>query len=364
MSLGNSVKQEPEFGRWLPLAKQVVRHSLGLRWNDVFEIYSYIPTIPLAEALALEARRAGSDTHITLMTDDLWFTSMEELPTRWLRAPSQAEIAINKAATAYVYLGGPRDARRMRRIPAEKFEANTLGNIKQDEPKSRRRVRAVDLPIGRVCPERAEAYGLNYELWQQSYNSALAVDLRDIQRAAAEWLSKLRGKRKVHVVSDSGTDLKFEIIAAPPMVDDGVISTSDVRRGFVETSLPAGKIVSGIVPGSAEGEACFSDPVFLMGRSVRGLHLEFKKGKLVHWNAEENAELLTSTLRDRGRTGNQLGWFSIGLNSAAQPCMLDNGIVQNDIGIGLNPHPLLEPSKIRRDGSFEATIGLAEVKIG
>ena len=37
------------------------------------DIYGYIP-IPLAEALGLEARRAGSDTHITLITDDVWFT--------------------------------------------------------------------------------------------------------------------------------------------------------------------------------------------------------------------------------------------------------------------------------------------------
>ena len=87
---------EPAFQRWIPLANQVVRRTLGLRWKDVFEIYSYIPTIPLAEALALEARRTGSDTHITLMTDDLWFTSMRELTTRWLSTPSPVESAITR----------------------------------------------------------------------------------------------------------------------------------------------------------------------------------------------------------------------------------------------------------------------------
>src|SRR5438093_8492460 len=92
------------FESWIPLARQVVRRSLGLRWKDVFEIYTYPPTIPLAEALALEARRAGSDTHITLMTDDLWFTSMRELSTKWLRQPSPAEVAIHGAITADIYL--------------------------------------------------------------------------------------------------------------------------------------------------------------------------------------------------------------------------------------------------------------------
>src|SRR5438445_688463 len=51
--------EEPAFQRWIPVAKQVVRRTLGLRWKDILEIYSYIPTIPVAEAIALEARRAG-----------------------------------------------------------------------------------------------------------------------------------------------------------------------------------------------------------------------------------------------------------------------------------------------------------------
>ena len=150
--------EEPAYQRWIPLAHQVVRRTLGLRWKDVLEVYSYIPTIPIAEALALEARRAGSDTHITLMTDDLWFTSMKELPTRWLRTPSPVESAIGGVITANVYLGGPADARRMRDIPPEKFEANSLGGTRQHEPRRTRRVREVDLSIGRVTPERAEAW--------------------------------------------------------------------------------------------------------------------------------------------------------------------------------------------------------------
>src|SRR5206468_1392103 len=47
----------PPFESWIPLARQVVHTSLRLGWKDVFTIYTYLPTIPLAEALALEARR-------------------------------------------------------------------------------------------------------------------------------------------------------------------------------------------------------------------------------------------------------------------------------------------------------------------
>lgn len=120
----------------------------------MFTIYTYPLTIPLAEALALEARRTGSDTHLTLMTDDLWFTSMHELSTKWLSTASPIEHAIAEAETAHIYLGGPADARRMRAIPPEKFEANSLGGDRQHEPRRRRRVRDIDLPIGRITAER------------------------------------------------------------------------------------------------------------------------------------------------------------------------------------------------------------------
>ena len=234
--------EEPAYQRWIPLAHQVVRRTLDLRWKDVLEVYSYIPTIPIAEALALEARRAGSDTHITLMTDDLWFTSMKELPTRWLRTPSPVESAIGGVITANVYLGGPADARRMRDIPPEKFEANSLGGTRQDEPRRTRRVREVDLSIGRVTPERAEAYGLDYRRWRASYEDALAVDLEEIQAAGKALARSLTGRRKVRVCSDAGTDLRFTTKPIPPVVSDGIIDAADVRRGFVETSLPAGRV--------------------------------------------------------------------------------------------------------------------------
>jgi leucyl aminopeptidase (aminopeptidase T) len=352
------------FMKWIPLAKQVVQRTLGLGWKDVLEVYSYLPTVALAEALALEARRAGSDTHITLMTDDLWFTSMEDLPTRWLREPSQVELAINETVTAHVYLGGPADARRFSSIPLDKFDANAIGNLKQDEPRQRRRVRQVDLPIGRVCQERAEAYSLDYPRWRRSYEAALAVDLDDIRKAGLEWAQKLKGRKKVRITSNSGTDVRFETKDIAPFVDDGIIDAKDVRSGHLETGLPAGKVVSAVLSNSAEGEVHFAEPFLLAGKVIRGVSLVFEKGRLVCWEAKEHADLLSHPLRNVAKMGgDRLGWFAIGLNPVAEPCMLDNRIVKDDVTIGLGYHPQMEPSKERTAAGFEATIGICNVEI-
>src|SRR5438132_13870768 len=100
MALQTRQPSPPRFESWIPLARQVVRTSLRLGWKDVFTIYTYPPTIPLAEALALEARRVGSDTHLTIMTDDLWFTYMQELSTKWLSTAYLAEQANARAEPA------------------------------------------------------------------------------------------------------------------------------------------------------------------------------------------------------------------------------------------------------------------------
>jgi len=354
----------PAFERWIPIANQVVRRSLGLRWKDVFEIYAYPPTIPLAEALALEARRAGSDTHITLMTDDLWFTSMRELSTRWLRQASPAEVAIHEAITADIYLGGPADARRMQDIPPEKFDANSKGNERQDEPLRRRRVRHVDLPIGRLTPERAEAYGLDYGRWDASYRAALAVDLETIQRVGSKLARSLSGRKTVRVTSAAGTDLRFETKAIPPAVDDGIIDASDRRRGFVATGLPAGRVEAVLRPESVEGEVHATDPMFLGGRTVSGIRLRIRAGKIVDWAAERNGELLDRELRQAKVGRARIGWFTVGLNPAAEACMLDNSIVKDDVGIGLGPHPQLERRIADPSLSFYQTIGPVTLEIG
>src|SRR2546425_1680854 len=196
MALQTPRRPTPAFESWIPLARQVVRTSLRLGWKDVFTIYTYPSTIPLAEALALEARRVGSDTHLTLMTDDLWFTSMQELSTKWLSTASPAERAMAEAETAHIYLGGPADARRMRDIPPEKFEANSLGGDRQHEPRRKRRGPGIDLPIWRLTPEGAGTHGPGYEKGDGGYRKAPAVDLKENQHLGAALGRALRGPQK------------------------------------------------------------------------------------------------------------------------------------------------------------------------
>ena len=364
MALASEANSAPPFEQWIPLARQVVRTSLGLGSKDVFTIYTYPSTIPLAEALALEARRVGSDTHLTLMTDDLWFTSMQELSAKWLSAASPIEHAIAETETAHIYLGGPADARRMRDIPPEKFEANDMGNFRQHEPRRKRRVRDVDLPIGRVTPERAETYGMDYARWRKSYHAALAVDLKEIQRSGNALARSLKGRKRVRIVSDAGTDLTFETKPIAPLVSDGIISPADVRRGFVRTALPAGRLEAAVRPDSVDGEIRGTDPIPYAGRAIVRPWFRIHSGKIVESGAAEHKDLLYRLLRQSKAENARIGNVTIGLNAAAEPCMLDNSIVKDDVGLGLGPHPQLERRAVDPTVSFDWTIGPVRMEIG
>jgi len=52
------------------------------------------------------------------------------------------------------------------------------------------------------------------------------------------------------------------------------------------------------------------------------------------------------------------------LNPVAEPCMLDNSFVKDDIGIGLGPHPQLERRAADPSVFFYATTGPVRVEIG
>jgi len=220
------------------------------------------------------------------------------------------------------------------------------------------------LPIGRITPERAESYGLDYEKWYASYHQALAVDLKEIQREGTALARSLRGRKKVRISSDAGTDLRFETKAIAPIVSDGIISAEDIRRGFVRTALPAGRLEAAVRPESVNGEVRGTDPIPFAGRAIVRPWFRIQSGKVVESGAAEHEDLLHRVLQPSKSAGTRIGYVTIGLNATAEPCMLDNSIVKDDVGIGLGPHPQLERSAADPTVSFDWTIGRVRMEIG
>ena len=106
-----------------------------------------------------------------------------------------------------------------------------------------------------------------------------------------------------------------------------------------------------------------ADPIFAMGRAIRGHWFEVQRGRIVASGAAANEDILEHLVAPSKASGARVGWFTVGLNPAAEPVMLDNSIVKDDVGIGLGPHRQLERKAADPSVSFYETLGTATLEI-
>lgn len=117
------------------------------------------------------------------------------------------------------------------------------------------------------------------------------------QQRLVDWLV---GHKRVHILG-AGTDLTLSI-------EDRVFINSDGKRNF-----PSGEFFSGPVEQSAEGVIQFDVPASHDGRTIEGVRLVFRGGKVVEASARQGQDYLERMLEiDAG--ARYLGEFAFGNN--------------------------------------------------
>jgi aminopeptidase len=200
-----------------------------------------------------------------------------------------------RRATAFLHAGAPGD-------PLE-------------SPVGRRLIEAGVRTIyfGYPTPRRANLLGVDFQLLHDACWTALDVDYTSMVDLGASIRNRLAAGRRIHVRSQGGTDLRFEIGGQEIYVDDGVISDWEVEHRRCWNHLPAGKVLVAPVRGTAEG-TLYSAYADLLGITIRGIRLTFRSGAVVSATADENEDLLHRVLAIGTGDRNLLGSFSIGIN--------------------------------------------------
>jgi aminopeptidase len=117
------------------------------------------------------------------------------------------------------------------------------------------------------------------------------------QQHLVDWLA---GHKQVHILGE-GTDLTLSI-------ENRVFINSDGKRNF-----PSGEFFTGPVENSANGVVSFEIPASFDGRSIEGVRLVFREGKVVEASARQGQTYLDQMLNlDAG--ARYLGEFAFGNN--------------------------------------------------
>ncbi len=324
------------------LAEQVVRKSLALREGEEYFIETWQHTIPLAEALYVEAAKAGAHPHLLLFTDEAYKRYLSEVPEEHIRTPSNLMLEAYSSLNATTHLGGPEDPAIFEKMPAERMSAMGEAEKPFHDRFLERKIRGVGIDLGTVTPYRAVKYGIDYDAWSRSLRNALRTDLSDISRVGADFVSLLEGGREVHITARNGTDLTFEIEGRKAHLEDGIVDAADLKKGSLWASLPAGGVTIAPRETTANGTAVF-DKMALWGRVLTNLRWTFEDGRLVKYAVGRNRNTWEKFYGPATGDKDRIASFSVGLNPRGRALGLNltDWYLAGVVGIGIGNNDFL-----------------------
>ena len=320
------------------VAWQIVRNCLRVRENDMVTINTWHHTIDLAEELAFECYKVGAVPLITLMTDNLWYRMINELPAESLTKPPLHVLKSLDEETVCINIHGPENPPSPDTLKTESIKAIREAYKPISDKERKLRIRVADVYLGKVTPHRAKIYGINYEKWKSMMLEALAVDYDKIRNLGIRIAKILENADEVHITSDMGTDLRIRVSGRKARVEDGVIDEYDVKAGDTFTLLPAGMVEIAPIENTANGVVVFDVPQLSLGKCIKGLKWVFKNGRLVDVKADENLEIFMRFYEGMTGDKDRIGRFIIGLNPAIKPygILTELSLGTTSIGIGYN----------------------------
>ena len=334
----------------LGFVKSIVHSCLRIREEDRVCIFTWDHTLGLAEAFVLECQNVGAKTHLEVETDKIYYHAVLELPIKYLKEANQFSLNLLEVSTANIFIQGPEDPERLKRITPERMSAM----VQADKPYSlkflEKRIRTAQIHLGRVTRQRAKTYGFDYGKWNTNVQAAMDVDYDEMRGLGMRTAKMLENASIVQITADNGTDLTLELAGRAARIDDGVIDDEDVSSGHVFTAIPAGTVA--VVPKerSAKGTFISDVPEADTGLLVHGISWRFKNGRLVSFKGSNNIDTIRKRWEIARGDKDQASWLTVGLNPNALGGYLHNDIVLGSVTLGIGDNREL-------DGTMESDFG-------
>lgn len=302
-------------GRFGSIAEKVVGQSAGVKEGDLALLFGSEEDLPLLEDIAVQIRKQGGSSIVTIATNKLNRRLYDEVPAKYDTVPPEGMLKL--AGIVDVVIGTEAgEARLLKGVPAGRIAARAKAFEPISQLMRKRGVRSVILGNGLYpSAEQAEQYGISQEQLADMMYSGLDADYSGIRETGQQVRKILAAGKEVHLTHPNGTDLRMRIEGRPISINDGVISPEERKPGSAETSvwLPAGEVFLVPVPGTATG-TLVSDQEFVRGQRIEGLRLEFKGGKLTSMTAKSGLEPLKASYDAAGSGKDVLSVLDIGIN--------------------------------------------------
>ena len=345
------------------IAMRVVKESLQLGEKDYLIINTWAHTTDLAEALSLEAMKAGAVPAILYESDNLYRSFLSEIPSENLRKTPLHMLSALDAITAEISLSGPKDPSVFEAGSPALRSAMDEAMHPMMEKSRERKIRGAYIQYGFATPERAERYGVDHASWNQGMINALTADLEELSMDGQKIASILENAKTIEVSHSNGTKIKMELMGRKANVQDGIVDENDIAKGHLWVELPTGNVSVAPKETSVNGKVVFGKTA-LWGKIVRNLTWNFKYGRLVSFKADENEGVFSEFYGGAKGEKDRFASLSIGLNPKATPTGtgLTDWIVRGAVSLGIGGNKDLGGEN-QTDFGWSGTLLGATVKV-
>ncbi|HEY5940512.1 MAG TPA: aminopeptidase [Gemmatimonadales bacterium] len=298
------------------VAEKVVTQSAGVKQGDLVLIFGSDEDLPLVEDIAVEVRKQGASSLVSVGSNRLSRRMFDEVPAKFdsqtpammMQLAGIVDVIINTEAG---------EGRTLQGVDPKRLAAQNKAFAPVASLMQKRGVRTVALGNGLYpSAERAEQFGISREELADMMYGGIGADYQALQSSGEQVRKVLAAGKEVHITNPNGTDFKVGIAGRPITVNDGIISAEDRKKGGAATSvwLPAGEVYLTPVPGTGDGTVVV-DQFFFQGKPIEGLRLVFKGGKVTSMTAKDGLEPLQAAYDAAGPGKDVVGVIDIGINS-------------------------------------------------
>jgi aminopeptidase len=293
------------------VASQIVNQCMRVSEGEMVWIASLRDALDLAEEIAIECDKKGAKPVIAVTSDSYMTRSLQETQTKFVeKEPTHVTEAFNKVD---VYIGLGRLA--LSEAPLENIGAWRRSRKPMSDVMDSRGIRW----IGMTFPTegRAKESNISFGKFEKAVLNAIDVDYQQLSERGKEMIRSLTGAKTVHVTSNKGTDLVFEVTGRKWLNDDGIMDDEDLANKDVGMNLPAGEVFVSPIEESANGTAFFDVPTSYFGYHAHNVKWTFKDGRMVDIKAEKGEENFQKILDMATGDKDKMAEFAIGTNPDA-----------------------------------------------
>jgi aminopeptidase len=293
------------------LAKKIVNKCMRIKEDEVVMLGGGVYNMDLLEAIAVNIRKVGAWPFLRVTTDSMYKRSISDIPIKYLKKEPKYLTKWLDDIDANIGIDPFMDPASLSTLSEKRLGLSRQAGRKLNDKFTKLGIRWT--AIGYPTKERAKMFGIPFSQFWDMFWDAMNVNYDAMYKRGAKVAKALRGKKEVHISSDKGTDLTFKITGRKPLIDDGVVSATDIRNKDVGNNLPCGEVFLAPVETSAKGRAVF-DLAFHRGNKITDIDVDFTRGKLSRIKAKKNEKLLKEVIANSQGQKDRIGEFGIGIN--------------------------------------------------